>query len=274
MEKISRLIGLAGVNQDENDTAKLWGKYFSFFLMAAVIWLVIQWHLEYIHALSGDEIRFANFIVWLFFVTETLILSYLVNQRTRYIKTNWLNLLIIISGIPLLLWEYGPVVTLLRTFRIVLIFGLMIPWITVCIRFLSDNRLDTTLYAAIMIVFLSGVIISELEPGIHSVGDGIWWAWVTISTVGYGDIAPTTPAGRIFGGLLIVIGIGLFSIITANFAALLVKRDARNNKFTQEKWEQNFQAFESSQRHQKLIIEKLEQLEKKLNGIENPPDSR
>ncbi|OUR66348.1 ion transporter, partial [Bermanella sp. 47_1433_sub80_T6] len=61
----------------------------------------------------------------------------------------------------------------------------------------------------------------------HSTGDGIWWAWVTVTTVGYGDIVPVSTAGRIFGALLILMGIGLFTMLTASFAAFFMAEDEK-----------------------------------------------
>lgn len=58
-----------------------------------------------------------------------------------------------------------------------------------------------------------------------SVFDGIWWALVTITTVGYGDFFPVTTAGRIVGGLLMVVGIGFVATLTASVAAHFVDED-------------------------------------------------
>ena len=48
---------------------------------------------------------------------------------------------------------------------------------------------------------------------------------MTVTTVGYGDIVPSSAAGKIFGGLLILFGLGLFSLITASFSAFLLAKD-------------------------------------------------
>jgi voltage-gated potassium channel len=71
-------------------------------------------------------------------------------------------------------------------------------------------------------VVLGGVTLFLLERGVNpnldSLGDGIWWGLVTLSTVGFGDISPMTPLGRIVGGLLMISGmvtLGLFAGIVA-----------------------------------------------------------
>lgn len=87
----------------------------------------------------------------------------------------------------------------------------------------------------IAIVWLAVVVISALgmylaesgqNPNVHSIWDSIWWAVVTITTVGYGDVSPTTTEGRLAAGVLMVLGIAFFSFLTATFtAALTTKRE-------------------------------------------------
>ncbi len=273
MQRFNQYIGLAGVAYNETNSAKLWGKYFSILLIGAVLWLAFQWHLELKNDLSVDDAWFANFIVWSFFVTETAVLTLLVKNKKNYLLGNWLNLFIILAGVPLLLWDFGPVVTILRILRILLIIGLLTPWLAICFRFLTDNRLDTTIIAAMIILVLAGTLMASIDPGIQTVEDGIWWAWVTISTVGYGDIVPQTTAGRLFAGVLIFIGMGLFAVITANFTALFVRRNAKNNQYMQLKWEKSFSEFEKSKDREKSILRELKAIRKRLDKFEEKNSS-
>ena len=95
------------------------------------------------------------------------------------------------------------------------IFGVIVPWLKTSLQFLTDNRLDTTILTAFIILILSGIIIRALEPQIDNIADGMWWAWVTISTVGYGDITPVSTLGRIIASALMIMGIGFIATITA-----------------------------------------------------------
>jgi voltage-gated potassium channel len=72
---------------------------------------------------------------------------------------------------------------------------------------------------------MSGVIVSRIDPSIGTVWDGMWWAWVTMATVGYGDVVPHNAAGRLFGSLLILFGVVLLSLLTANLAAFFIGSD-------------------------------------------------
>jgi voltage-gated potassium channel len=60
---------------------------------------------------------------------------------------------------------------------------------------------------------------------IDTLGDAFWWAIVTATTVGYGDEYPTTPGGRAIGVFLMLTGITVFGVITANLAAFLIETD-------------------------------------------------
>lgn len=252
MKKFICLIGLAGVDKSENATAVLWGRYFNIMLMAAVVWLIFQWHLEFTNNLSFEDAWMGNFIVWVFFITETTLLYMLVHDKKRYLKHNWMNIFIILSGIPFLLIDYGPFISVLRAMRLLFIMGLLIPWLTLSFRFLTDNRLDTTIFTSIVILILAGVFIVELDPNINTIKDGIWWAWVTISTVGYGDVVPTSTVGRIFGGILILIGMGIFSVITANYAAILIQKEKR------ERWITIVEKLESLERQNEKLQQQIE----------------
>ena len=55
--------------------------------------------------------------------------------------------------------------------------------------------------------------------------DGIWWAVTTVTTVGYGDLYPTTVQGRIIGMALMFVGIGFLSLLTASIASRFVKEE-------------------------------------------------
>lgn len=99
--------------------------------------------------------------------------------------------------------------------------------------------------------------MATVDPGIETPLDGIWWAWVTVTTVGYGDIVPVTTIGRIFAGFLILLGIALFSMLTASFSAFFLSES--ENKLTAKE-------IENSQKLEKLQ-EKISSLEGKIDEL-------
>jgi voltage-gated potassium channel len=74
---------------------------------------------------------------------------------------------------------------------------------------------------------LCGLGFWWLEPKAHTFGDGLWLAFTTAATVGYGDIVPSTPAAKIFAVFVVLMGFAVLSLVTASIAALWVKSEER-----------------------------------------------
>ena len=93
------------------------------------------------------------------------------------------------------------------------------------------NARSVTFGLALTFVGLSligGILIRFVDhENFPSVGLGIWWALQTVTTVGYGDVVPTTLAGRVIGGLVMAIGIAFISFVTAGVTSALVQRAAK-----------------------------------------------
>ena len=87
----------------------------------------------------------------------------------------------------------------------------------------NSRRLRTILAALVFFIFLFGYLFYVSEPGVRNLGDGIWWALVTITTVGYGDITPVTTLGRVVASSLMLLGLGLIATITAIVSAKFIQ---------------------------------------------------
>ena len=87
----------------------------------------------------------------------------------------------------------------------------------------NSRRLRTILAALIFFIILFGYLFYVSEPDVRNLGDGIWWALVTITTVGYGDITPVTTLGRVVASSLMLLGLGLIATITAIVSAKFIQ---------------------------------------------------
>ena len=87
----------------------------------------------------------------------------------------------------------------------------------------NSRRLRTILAALIFFILLFGYLFYVSEPDVRNLGDGIWWALVTITTVGYGDITPVTTLGRVVASSLMLLGLGLIATITAIVSAKFIQ---------------------------------------------------
>ncbi len=87
----------------------------------------------------------------------------------------------------------------------------------------NSRRLRTILAALLFFIFLFGYLFYASEPDVRNLGDGIWWALVTITTVGYGDITPVTTLGRVVASSLMLLGLGLIATITAIVSAKFIQ---------------------------------------------------
>ena len=87
----------------------------------------------------------------------------------------------------------------------------------------NSRRLRTILAALLFFIFLFGYLFYVSEPDVRNLGDGLWWALVTITTVGYGDITPVTTLGRVVASSLMLLGLGLIATITAIVSAKFIQ---------------------------------------------------
>lgn len=94
-------------------------------------------------------------------------------------------------------------------------------------QYVAPNRLFHLFVTACGMMSIAGAGFYWLEPSIGSYADGIWLAFTTVATVGYGDLVPTTPAARIFAVFIVLLGYALFSIVTASISALFIGEDEK-----------------------------------------------
>jgi voltage-gated potassium channel len=114
--------------------------------------------------------------------------------------------------------------------------------------------------ATFILVLFGALAVQVAEMGsgggIETGGDALWWAFVTITTVGYGDVYPVTSMGRIIGGVLMVCGIGVFGTFTAFVSTWFLDQS---------------RAAEVSRDEE--ILESIRELKVKLESLNEKPSS-
>jgi voltage-gated potassium channel len=89
------------------------------------------------------------------------------------------------------------------------------------LRFAAGAIVTTTL----VIVVVAGVTIRVLDHGEYSsIWEGMWWALQTVTTVGYGDVTPTSVAGKFVGAVVMLEGVAFVAIVTAAITSTFVER--------------------------------------------------
>ena len=173
----------------------------------------------------------ANWVVWAAFAIELVVKTYLSSNRRRYLLTHWYDVLIVIIPFlrPLRIAQSLRLIRALHVLRLVAVlsrFGLTGRVL------LSRHGLQYVLIvAALAVIAIAGFVTLLEQSGedrtINSFPTALWWSATTVTTVGYGDTAPVTTEGRILGVILMFVGIGVFSIFTANIASFFVRTEKK-----------------------------------------------
>ncbi|MGW2787387.1 potassium channel family protein [Streptomyces populi] len=157
-----------------------------------------------------------EWVVWGAFAVDYLVRLALAPQRRAFVRDHWLDLCAVIL----------PVLQPLRLLRLVstlLLVGRRA-------RMASQIRLTTYVGGAVvgLLMFGSLAVLSverdSPNGNIKTLGDAVWWSFTTMTTVGYGDHAPTTGMGRVLAVGLMLSGIALLGVVTANIAAWFISR--------------------------------------------------
>ena len=175
-----------------------------------------------------------NWIVWMAFCAE-FVLRWSAARSWRFLRTAWFDLVLILISPPFLVPEYLQGVRSLRAIR-----GLRLLRVvragavtTIALRLarkaFGKRKFHYTALVAVAVVLLGalGVYVFETESNkaIGSFGDALWWAIVTATTVGYGDVSPVTVEGRIIAVFLMLTGIGVIGVFTATVASHFFDED-------------------------------------------------
>lgn len=161
-------------------------------------------------------------LMWLMFALDYAVRLKLSGEGPRFVRTHWLDTVVL-------------VLPLLRLLRVVRVY-------TAVQRRRGEPRLSlharVIAYAslsAVLLGFSSALAVYQQErsaPGstIRTFGDSLWWACSTLTTVGYGDVAPVTTRGRVIAVVLMACGLALLGAVTGSFSSWLLQTFAREDE--------------------------------------------
>ncbi len=171
-----------------------------------------------------------NLAIWMVFVADYLIRLAMAPNKAQFVRGNLVDLIAIIPFELILANEQFAATRFLRLARLARLVWLLragaVLWrMSRHTRgVLNTNGVGYVLVVAIGIVVMGGIGLWAIEPDIGTPMDGIWWGFVTTSTVGYGDIAPKTLGGRAIGVALMLLGIGCISMLSGSIATYFLGR--------------------------------------------------
>lgn len=164
-------------------------------------------------------------IIWGLFAIDLFLRLSVAEHRRAFLKRNWLDAVTVAI----------PQLRALRTLRIFTKQGLL----SRGKGSLSGGAVTTAALATLLMVWIGSLTVLDAERGaqgadITTFEDSIWWAFETITTVGYGDFVPVTVAGRFTAVLMMFLGVSALSVISASLAATLVKQGSKDPSPAQE----------------------------------------
>ncbi len=171
-------------------------------------------------------------VICIFFLIEFMIRFFKSENKREFMKWGWIDLL---SSIPTFdFLRAGRAFRLIRLLRVLRAFRST----KILIKHIYNNKTQgaftTVCVIAILMLIFSSIAILQVEDdpnsNIKTAEDAIWWAYVTITTVGYGDKYPVTIEGRIIAAILMTVGVGLFGTFTAFLSSWFVSDKQQQDK--------------------------------------------
>ena len=232
-------------------------KFYEIPVLIAVILLIPVIVIEYSDSAYKEIANYINWGIWIIFLLEYAHLFFLSENKKEYVLSHKLELFIVVVSIPFVpkgfessrFLRFARLPRLLRFFQLFRLAAVLVRFGTAIKTIFNSRGLRFIVYATVFLIIFFGFLFYIAEPDVESFGDGIWWALVTITTVGYGDITPLTTLGRIVASTLMILGIGFIATLTAAVSAYFLSNFGDNQTTLED------------------VLIKLEEIDKELDEL-------
>jgi voltage-gated potassium channel len=214
-------IGLAGVASDDNALAHAWQK--------RLHWVMIGMALLSLPAYMADTATESDFwhrvataldvVILIAFSIELVLMMAVSSHPVRYLLENWLNVVIIAGSAAAVFGSATEWLPLVRMMRVALGGMVLMRTFTEFNVLLTRRGPPLLLGATLLTMMGAGALFYWLDPNVTSYWDGLWLAFITGATVGYGDIVPTVGPTRLVAVLVVVAGVTLMTLFTASIVS-------------------------------------------------------
>jgi voltage-gated potassium channel len=209
-------------NQEKLNFFNLLIIIFSFYILISII-------IDTFFILPVEIKKILNYIdniICVVFLIDFIVRFKKAENKLSFMKFGWIDLISSIPSIDFI--RAGRLFRLIRLIRVIRAFKSTHHLYKHIFKNKVEGTLTTISLLAVIILLFSTIAILQFESydpnsNIKTAGDAIWWAYVTITTVGYGDKYPVTVEGRIIAAILMTVGVGLFGTFTAYVSSLFVK---------------------------------------------------
>ena len=212
-----------------NDNAKKEISFFNILILVLSLYVLLSLLISTVFQLSGELTVLLNYIdnvICIVFLIDFSIRFKNSENKLEFMKWGWIDLVASIPSVDFLrAGRLLRLIRLLRVFRALKSTKLIYEHIN---RNKKQSALTSVALISFLMVVFSSIAILQFEKGINSniktAEDAIWWSYVTITTVGYGDKFPITTEGRIIGSILMTTGVGIFGTFTALVSSWFIDR--------------------------------------------------
>lgn len=251
----------------------------NFVAIISIIYIILMIFELYIPRIESylNLIIIIDTVICFIFLYEFFHFLYRSKNKKKYFKTGIWDLL---SSIPyLLIFSFSPLSIVFNIFKLLRGVKNILKLYEVLLKRSISMFLKIFSAFLLIIIYFTLIVVyieKDVNSGLSTFHDGLWWAITTVTSVGYGDVSPVTYSGKFVTTFLMIFGVGISSAVGAMFVTNILKPTEdkllrEEERIESEEKKIELQEEESKKReekilkNEKLILDKLDKLEKKLD---------